>query len=72
MRNYLEGFANDPVLKIENIGKVGGDTSASEEVKQEGQGDVKVKEEGGAEEEARPDDENSDENGDVVMLEKPR
>lgn len=61
VRNYLAGFANDPVLKIDNVGKVGSPH-------QEGQGDVKVK----AEEASGNGEENSDENGDAVLLEKPR
>ncbi|XP_070203159.1 mitochondrial import receptor subunit TOM70-like isoform X2 [Littorina saxatilis] len=60
VRNYLAGFANDPVLKIDNVGKVGSPH-------QEGQGDVKVK----AEEASGNGEENSDENGDAVLLEKP-
>ena len=73
VRNYLEGFANDPVLKIDNIGKVtGGKAPASQEVKQEGQGDVSVSDEGKSEEAAGAGDDNSDENGDAVLLEKPR
>ena len=56
VRNYLEGFANDPVLKISNIGKVG-----------EGEGDG-----GKAVEGAAGGHDNADENGDAVLLEKPR
>ena len=74
MRNYFAGFANDPVLKVDNVGKVGDDAPApGEDVKQEGQGDVEVKDKAAVEGQSTVGtDENSDENGDAVLLEKPR
>jgi hypothetical protein len=69
VKNYLAGFCHDPILKSDNVGKVG-DTGAKGQVtEQEGQGDSKPE---GGDSGGGGDENNSDENGDAVMLEKPR
>lgn len=67
VKNYLAGFCHDPILKLDNIGKVGDTWDKGQTVVQDGQGDMKI--EGGAEDVGAGD--NSDENGDAVILEKP-
>nr|KAG5706748.1 hypothetical protein BaRGS_007251 [Batillaria attramentaria] len=66
VKNYLAGFANDPILRVGNVGKVETEVSSGVKVKQEPQ--VQVKQEPA---EVGAGDENSDENGDAVLLEKP-
>ncbi|XP_076438657.1 mitochondrial import receptor subunit TOM70-like [Babylonia areolata] len=84
VRNYLAGFANDPVMKLPNVGKVGEEEeeegaktpTPTQQGPQEGQGDVQKEGDGGGAEgegevKGEGGDDNSDENGDAVMVEKP-